>query len=47
MSAYDMWLDPPDDDVEPFEAEPDAAPDDFQIGNYRSDEREIMLERRY
>lgn len=47
MSAYDLWLEPPD--------EPDAQPetdndfDDklFSVGDYRSDEREIMLEQRY
>lgn len=46
MSAYDMWLDPSDDEPEPFED--DADPDDqFQAGDWRSDERETLLERRY
>ncbi|MEX5343066.1 hypothetical protein [Pseudomonas sp. I2] len=49
MSAHDMWLDPPDLDDEPEPFEDDAEPDDypFQAGDWRSDEREIMLERRY
>lgn len=49
MSAYDMWLDPPDQDDEPQPDEDDAEPDDypFQAGDWRSDERDIQLERRY
>ncbi|MBA6090059.1 hypothetical protein H4C81_14315 [Pseudomonas monteilii] len=49
MSAYDMWLDPPELDDEPEsdddDAEPDAYP--FQAGDWRSDERDILLENRY
>ncbi|UVL22416.1 hypothetical protein [Pseudomonas donghuensis] len=47
MSAYDMWLDPPDD--EPERLEDDAEPDDypFEAGDWRSDERCLLLERRY
>ena len=47
MSAYDRWLDPPDDEPDPFEddAEPDGHP--FQAGDWRSDERCLLLERRY
>jgi len=49
MSAYDMWLDPPELDDEPEPDEDDAEPDDypFQAGDWRSDERDIQLERRY
>ena len=49
MSAYDMWLDPPDLDDEPQRDEDDAEPDDypFQAGDWRSDERDIQMERRY
>lgn len=49
MSAYDRWLDPPDLDDEPDPEEDDAEPDDypFQAGDWRSDERDIQLERRY
>ncbi|MGH8381774.1 hypothetical protein [Pseudomonas sp.] len=47
MSAYDMWLDPPDDVPETLED--DAEPDDypFEVGDWRSDERCMLLERRY
>lgn len=47
MSAYDMWLDPPDEPDEP--EEPDYEPENelVLLGDYGSDERQIMLERRY
>lgn len=49
MSACDRWLDPPDLDDEPEPMEDDAEPDDvlFEAGDWRSDERDILLERRY
>ena len=47
MTAHDMWLDPPDDEPEPCEFDYNVDPDDFPVGDYRSDERDIMLERRY
>ncbi|MCE4056325.1 hypothetical protein [Pseudomonas sp. Au-Pse12] len=43
MSAYDMWLDPPDETDEPEEPENELV----LLGDYGSDERQIMLERRY
>jgi len=47
MTTHDMWLDPSDDELEPFEddAEPDVYP--LQPGDWRSDERCILLEHRY
>ncbi|MCE0931662.1 hypothetical protein [Pseudomonas monteilii] len=49
MSAYDRWLDPPDLDDESDPTEEDAEPDGypFQAGDWRSDERDLLLERRY
>ncbi|UJW20807.1 MULTISPECIES: hypothetical protein [Pseudomonas] len=49
MSAYDRWLDPPDLDDEPEPEEDDAETDEypFEAGDWRSDERDILLERRY
>lgn len=49
MSAYDRLLDPPDLDDEPEPTEEDAEPEGypFQAGDWRSDERDLLLERRY
>lgn len=47
-TSHDRWLDPPDDD-EPEPLEQDAEPDaDLEPdGDWGSDERDIILEKRY
>ena len=47
MRAYDMWLEPPDEPDEPIDVDPDIDYEPEPVGDYRSDERQIMLERRY
>jgi hypothetical protein len=47
MSAYDLWLEPPDEPNDPPEADDDFADETYLVGDHRSDEREIMLEQRY
>lgn len=47
MNAYDLWLDPPDEPDDLPEADVDFEDEPFPVGDYRSDEREIMLEQRY
>ncbi|TWC18146.1 hypothetical protein FBY06_11571 [Pseudomonas sp. SJZ085] len=47
MTAYDIWLEPPDEPDDPFED--DAEPNDypFEAGDWRADERETLLEQSY
>ncbi|UVE47586.1 hypothetical protein KS461_09965 [Pseudomonas chlororaphis] len=47
MSAYDLWLEPPDEPDEAPEADPEPENDYYPPGDYGSDDRQIMLERRY
>ncbi|WP_158660280.1 hypothetical protein [Pseudomonas sp. NC02] len=47
MSAYDIWLDPPDEPDELIDADIDVDYEPEPVGDYRSDERQIMLEQRY
>lgn len=50
MTAHDRMLDPPDDDdefIELEEPEGDYGPAAEEEGDWGSDERDIMLEKRY
>lgn len=47
MSAYDAWLDPPDELPDPFYLGDEEEDDLEPVGDWRSDETELLRDKRY